>query len=620
MLVLIPLFPLIGFGLLALGGRYFSKRIAATVGCASIAASGIITASVIGQAPAGLSQNIGTWIEGVGPLFASFSFWLDPLSATMVGVVCGVGLLIHLYSVEYMADDEGFARFFAYLNLFVSMMLILLLAEDLLLLFLGWEGVGLCSYLLIGFWYRETANGHAAQKAFIVTRIGDVAFMIALFVLWGAFGTWSIPTLTTVFEAGHFTNVLLPTVIALLLLGAAVGKSGQLPLHVWLPDAMAGPTPVSALIHAATMVTAGVYLIARLHSFFLASPEVLLLVGGVGAITALYAAITALGQNDIKRVLAYSTISQIGYMFLGLGTGAFGAAIFHFMTHAFFKALLFLGAGAVIHAAHGEQDMRQLGGLRTKLPVIFWTFVIGSGALAALPLVTAGFYSKDAILWGAYAGGHFGFWSLGILTAGLTGLYTTRMVLMTFFGSAQTTKLHPPGWLIKGPLVILAFFAIVAGFVEIPHTLGGWHPWSDWIEPVFSRAPVLTGSFAAEMLSQTIAAVVSLAGIGIGILFFVRLSPQLKRWAQQGIGKTATVLSATGFYWDQTYQLIFVRGFQTLTKILRPEWIDSIFVQTASFAQKTYAIGRATQSGRIRWYAIGFVVGVLLISAGVLWQ
>jgi len=405
MLAAIPLFPLVGFVILALFGSQLPKKVVAAVGCGSVALSGIVTASLVSQAPAGVQQTFGTWITGVGSLAPQFSLFLDPLSATMVSVVCFVGFLIHLYSVEYMADDPGFSRFFAYLNLFVAAMLILLLADDLLLMFLGWEGVGLCSYLLIGFWYEDKVNGHAAQKAFIVTRIGDVAFMVALFILFAQFGTWSIPTVIAAAQNSWTLGTTLPTLVALLFIIAAIGKSAQMPLHVWLPDAMAGPTPVSALIHAATMVTAGVYLIARLHGLFLLAPDMLLLVGIIGAVTALYAAFTALAQNDIKRVLAYSTISQIGYMFIGLGVGAFGAALFHFMTHAFFKALLFLGAGAVIHAVHGEQDMHKMGGLRKKLPVVFWTFVAGSAALAALPLITAGFYSKDAILWGAYAGG-----------------------------------------------------------------------------------------------------------------------------------------------------------------------------------------------------------------------
>ena len=386
-------------------------------------------------------------------------------------VITFVGFLIHLYSAEYMANDEGYSRFFAYMNLFVGMMLTLVLADNLLLLFLGWEGVGLCSYLLIGFWYREHTNVMAARKAFVVTRVGDTAFIIGLFVLFTNLGSLNIQELLQRAPQQWAVGSGIAVATAALLLGGAVGKSAQLPLQTWLPDAMAGPTPVSALIHAATMVTAGVYLIARTNVIFLLAPGVMQLVAIVGALTLLIAGFSALTQPDIKRVLAYSTISQIGYMFLGLGIGAWGAAIFHFMTHAFFKALLFLAAGVVIEAMHHEQNMFHMGGLRKRMPLTFWTFLIGAASLAAVPWITAGFYSKDLIIfeaWTSQQGGGILFWAAAYIGAWLTSLYTFRMVFLTFFGRLTHEPVRGPDSRMTIALVTLAVLSLVGGLRADP--------------------------------------------------------------------------------------------------------------------------------------------------------
>ncbi len=388
------------------------------------------------------------WLD-VGGLSAEIGLRLDPLSLVMMLVITGVGFFIHLFATEFMEGEEGYGRFFAHLNLFVASMLLLVLADDFLALYAGWEGVGLCSYLLIGFWWRDPANGLAARKAFIVTRIGDTAFLIGLLLIASRLGTLEHRGR----HAGRHRKAgqlgsSVATLAAFLLLGGAVGKSAQLPLQTWLPDAMAGPTPVSALIHAATMVTAGVYLIARTHALFLLAPAAQLTVGVIGGATLLLAGFSALAQNDIKRILAYSTMSQIGYMFLALGVGAWSAALFHLMTHAFFKALLFLSAGAVTMRLHHEQDIFKMGGLARRLPVAFWSFLIGSAALAALPLVTAGFYSKEAILSGAWADGTSGrvLWVAGVVGAFLTGLYIFRAVFIAFFGEEHTHVSGRYGW------------------------------------------------------------------------------------------------------------------------------------------------------------------------------
>ncbi len=496
LIALIPGFPLLSFLIIALFGRLLSKKAVAIAAVGSVTLSAILTIiagiSFLSTSHGGetITSTLYTWMNA-GGFTASIAFILDPLSLVFCFVITFVGALIHLYSVEFMKDDDGFSRFFAYMNLFVGSMLILVLADNLLLLYLGWEGVGLCSYLLIGFWYKEPENGYAARKAFIVTRIGDTAMIIGLFLLFVSFGTLNIRDLMQQAPLKWSPGSPLAVISAVLLLGGALGKSAQLPLQTWLPDAMAGPSPVSALIHAATMVTAGVYLITRTHVLFELAPVVMAAIAVIGALTLLLAGFSALAQTDLKRVLAYSTISQIGYMFLAMGIGAWSAGVFHFMIHAFFKALLFLAGGAVIHLLNDEHDIFRMGGLRKKMPVVFVTFLAGAASLSALPLVTAGFYSKDQILWFGWssAGSNHWLWLAGIAGALLTSLYTFRLVFITFFGDIRTEPHHKPGPLMTIPLVVLAVLSLTAGFIELPENMGPVHLFSklfDGVLPVVS--------------------------------------------------------------------------------------------------------------------------------------
>ncbi|MGB0669389.1 MAG: NADH-quinone oxidoreductase subunit L, partial [Porticoccaceae bacterium] len=427
MVWLVPLIPLLSSILLILGSGSLPRLLIGMLGVSSVGIAAVMTL-LVGMEfltnPEPVQLKLWTWMQ-VGNFSPGIAFYFDGLTLVMMSVITGVGFLIHLFSTEFMEEDTSYARYFAYLNMFVAAMLVLVMADNLLLLYLGWEGVGVCSYLLVGFWYQNSANGQAARKAFVVTRIGDTAMALGLLLLFTELGTLNIQGMMGAAEQQWQVGDTLPLIACLLLLGGAVGKSAQLPLHTWLPDAMAGPTPVSALIHAATMVTAGVYLIARTYGLFILAPTAMMIVALVGLATSLMAAFTALMQSDIKRILAYSTISQIGYMFLALGVGAWTAGIFHLMTHAFFKALLFLGSGAIIHYLHHEHDIFKMGGLRTKMPVTFWSFIIGSAALAALPM-TSGFFSKDQILLQAYMLPDAGpwLWLGGLLGALLTAIYS----------------------------------------------------------------------------------------------------------------------------------------------------------------------------------------------------
>ncbi|HEV2473042.1 MAG TPA: NADH-quinone oxidoreductase subunit L, partial [Chthonomonadales bacterium] len=475
LLWLVPAFPFAGALVLAVFGSRVPRKYVAAVGVGTVAASAIlsilIAAEFLSAPPTGsaYTQTLWTWID-VGSFHPQIAFYLDALSLVMMLVVTFVSFLIHVYSSEFMRADEGYSRFFAYMNLFVACMVTLLLADNLLLLYLGWEGVGLCSYLLIGFWYQDPVNGRAGRKAFIVTRVGDTAMAIGLFLLFHSLGTLRIQELLHAAEGQWSAGSSYAIAAVALLLGGAVGKSAQLPLQTWLPDAMAGPTPTSALIHAATMVTAGVYLIARTHVLFELAPPVQIAVAVIGAATLLMAGCSALTQNDIKRVLAYSTVSQIGYMFLALGVGAWGAAVFHFMTHAFFKALLFLVAGIIIEALHHEHNIFRMGGLRKELPIAFWTFLIAGCSLAGLPLITAGYYSKDLILWsaGSSATGSTALWAAGIAGVVLTSLYTFRLIFLVFFGPVRTPVTRRPGLAMTIPVCVLAVLSIAGGFVKTP--------------------------------------------------------------------------------------------------------------------------------------------------------
>lgn len=521
-----------------------------------------------------------------------------------------------------MAEEEGYSRFFAYMNLFIGSMLVLVLADNLLFLYLGWEGVGLCSYLLIGFWYKDAANGRAARKAFLVTRIGDTAMAIGLFILFNNLGTLNIQELLQRAPETWLAGSGIAVAVAALLLGGAVGKSAQLPLQTWLPDAMAGPTPVSALIHAATMVTAGVYLIARTHVLFSLAPIVQTLVAVVGAVTLLLAGFSALTQRDIKRVLAYSTISQIGYMFLALGVGAYAAAMFHFMTHAFFKALLFLGAGVIIHCLHHEHDMFKMGGLRKQLSVTFWTFLIGSASLAALPLVTAGFYSKDQIIWSAWASesGSPWLWAAGLAGALITAIYTFRMVFVTFYGEAKTRAEKTPGLAMKLPLVVLAVLSIIGGFVETPHTLGHLTLFSDLMRSTLPAAPIIHQLISDEWLFQLIAVAASLFGIYLAYQFYLRTPRIVERVTRLAPVNLLQRFWFEGWGFDWLYGKLFVRPYYWIARMNKKDVIDWFYTGIARTAELSYYTLRFTQNGRVRSYAAGIVAGAVIIIALVMFS
>jgi NADH-quinone oxidoreductase subunit L len=616
---LIPALPFAGFLVLALLGGRLSKATIAFVGVGSVGMSALVsvlmTIEFTTNPPHGsvFVQTLWTWME-VDGFEPAVSLFLDPLSLVMVLVITVVGFLIHLYSSEFMLDEEGYSRFFAYMNLFVGSMLALVLADNLLLLYLGWEGVGLCSYLLIGFWYADPSNGRAARKAFIVTRIGDTAMALGLFLLFTNLGTLNIQDLMQSapkqWDAGSSTAVL----TAALLLGGALGKSAQLPLQVWLPDAMAGPTPVSALIHAATMVTAGVYLIGRTHVLFTLAPAVQTALVIIGAATLLIAGCSALVQRDIKRVLAYSTISQIGYMFLALGVGAWSASVFHLVTHAFFKALLFLGAGAVINAMHHEHDMFKMGGLRKKLPLTFWTFLIGAASLSALPFVTAGFYSKDLILWQAWSSpvGGKGLWAAGLLGAFITSIYAFRMVFITFFGDAKMEMIRQPGVRMAVPLVILSVLSIIGGFVELPETLGNLPLFSTFMQSVFAGKSIEHAGAGTELMLQVVASLVSIAGVFIAYVLFLGRPRYAEILSKSSVGSTTRRFWFSGWGFDRLYDMLFVRPFIWLTQINRDDFIDLIYTGIAAVNRTLHAFLSATQTGNIRWYAMGIAIGAVV--------
>jgi len=617
LLYLIPALPFAGFIILVLAGRRLSTTAISFVGAGSVGLSALVTillsvSFMTSQPPShAVSQTLWTWMQFDG-YSASVSFILDPLSIVMVLVITCVGFLIHFYSTEFMQGDEGYSRFFAYMNLFVGSMLTLVLADNLLLLYLGWEGVGVCSYLLIGFWYQDPANGRAARKAFIVTRIGDTALALGMFLLFTNLGTLNIQDLMQTAQkhwpVGSNTAIL----AAALLLGGALGKSAQLPLQVWLPDAMAGPTPVSALIHAATMVTAGVYLIARTHILFELAPLVQTAIAIIGAATLLVAGFSALAQRDIKRVLAYSTISQLGYMFLALGVGAWSAAMFHFMTHAFFKALLFLGAGVVILAQHHEHDMFKMGGLRHKLPVTFWTFLIGASSLSALPLVTAGFYSKDLILWHAWSSpnGSAGLWAAGLFGAFITSLYTFRMVFVTFFGNAKLEISRYPRIRMTLPLMVLAILSIIGGFIELPSTLGDLPLFSTFLHNVFNEKTI--EHIGSESMLQIIASLVSLIGIFTAVFMYLIRPEYAAKLAEIRMVDSIRRFWLNGWDFDALYNNLFVRPFIRLAQICRHDIIDAAYTVISNMVGILNKVISRTQTGNLRWYATGIAVGAVV--------
>lgn len=619
--------PFASFLWLATIGPRMPRRAVAAVGVGSIAActiiSLLITGSYLASPPPGGSytQVLWTWIAANG-FTSPIAFYLDALSLVMMLVVSFVSFIIHLYSAEFMLEDEGYSRFFAYMNLFVASMITLVLGKNLLLLYLGWEGVGLCSYLLIGFWYRDSANGAAAQKAFIVTRVGDTAFTIGLFLLFTNLGTLDIQELMHRALQQWPAGSALAIAASALLLGGAVGKSAQLPLQTWLPDAMAGPTPTSALIHAATMVTAGVYLIARTHVLFSLAPPTQFAVAVVGAATLLLAGCSALVQSDIKRVLAYSTMSQIGYMFMALGVGAWSAAIFHLMTHAFFKALLFMSAGIVIQALHEEHDIFKMGGLRKDLPYAFWGFVIGGSALAGLPLVTAGFYSKDLILWDDWSSpqGGIGLWIAGIVGALLTSIYIYRLIFLVFFGKKRMEVTHWPGWRIKLPIVVLSVLSIVGGFVNIPPSLGNAPAFTNLLRSALPDVPEARVANMTEGLSEGIAAVAFALGLALAYTLFVRRRSVPEKLATSAIGQPIRRLWFSDWGMDWLYDRVFVRPVIWLAHVDRNDFIDDFYKGLALLSELAWRALRSTETGRVRWYAAWITAGTVIFVAMVLWR
>src|SRR5579864_6854151 len=600
-----------------------ARRAVSILGVGSIGASaiisGIVAAAFVSAPPAGWSfgEVVWQWIS-VSGFQAGIGFYLDALSVVMVLVITFVAFLIHLYSTEYMEGDEGYSRFFAYMNLFVASMVTLILADNLLLLYLGWEGVGLCSYLLIGFWYTDPANGRAARKAFIVTRVGDTSMVIGLFLIFQRLGTLNIQDLMHRAAQQWPVGAAVAIAAAALLLGGAVGKSAQLPLQTWLPDAMAGPTPTSALIHAATMVTAGVYLISRTHVLFSLAPPVMLAVAVIGAATLLLAGCSALTQRDIKRVLAYSTISQIGYMFLALGVGAWSAAIFHFMTHAFFKALLFLAAGAIIQAKHEEHNMNKMGGLRQRLPLAFCSFLIGSISLAALPLIDAGFYSKDLILWEAWSDGALGpwLWSAGLIGALLTAIYIFRAVFVVFFGPARLEPSGPTGWRIAVPLVVLSILALTGGFVEIPPYLGNVSAFSELMQSALPGPPAaVSAGSSLEFVLSAIAAVVAILGVGIAYIAFRRRPAFLEALVRSPASLALQHFWETDWGFDWLYDRALVRPFLWIARIDQDDVIDSFYTGLAVLSRAAYRQLSESETGRVRRYAAGITAGSIVLTA-----
>jgi NADH-quinone oxidoreductase subunit L len=647
-LPLIPLLPFLGFLLNAGAGRRLTKPVSGGVACAAMLASFAVSAIAVLRLVAlppesrAIAQQVFTWISS-GELTVPFALRLDPLAAVMILVVTGIGSLIHIYSTAYMHEerDSEFARYFSYLNLFAAFMLVLVLGANFLVLFVGWEGVGLCSYLLIGFWYEKKSASDAGKKAFIVNRIGDFGFILGVLLIFWQFGTLDFQQVARGMTGLRAESSFGPiSLITLLLFVGATGKSAQIPLYIWLPDAMEGPTPVSALIHAATMVTAGVYMIGRNAVLFSHAPETLAIVAVIGAATALMAGTIGLVQNDIKRVLAYSTVSQLGYMFLAMGVGAYAAGIFHLYTHAFFKALLFLGSGAVIHALAGEQDLRRMGGLKNELPLTYWTFVIGALAIAGVPGL-AGFFSKDEILFRTFAGGHALLWAVGMLTSLLTAVYMFRLVFLAFHGeraraAPRAETLHDPhgghGHLHDAPpamavaLIVLAVGSVAAGYVGLPHALGGSNRIEQFLAPSFAVVPEEHAEEASRSLElglMGLSSLVALGGIGIAAFFFLRNRDAADRVAAR-FGTVYRLLS-NKYYVDEIYDTTIVQPIRILSdeglwRRVDVRGIDGAVNGVAETVGGLSDVLRRLQTGSVRAYAASLFAGVVLVLGYYLWR
>ncbi len=662
MFLLIPLVPLLGAAVNGLVGiRFFSRR---AVGATAVAAAGLSFAAALAafagllrSAEPVLVKTLFTWIPAslirtaagrTVPLSFEFAFRYDSLAAVMTLVVTGVGFLIHVYSLGYMAHDRSFARFFAYMNLFTFAMLVLVLGANLPVMFIGWEGVGLCSYLLIGFWFTKGSAANAGKKAFITNRVGDLGFLLGTGLLISVLGTVDFAGIAAAVEGGSLAKGT-ATAAALLLFLGATGKSAQIPLYTWLPDAMEGPTPVSALIHAATMVTAGVYMVARLHVLFSFSATALTVVALTGAFTAVYAATMGFVQTDIKRVLAYSTISQIGVMFVGLGVGAYAAGIFHLMTHAFFKSLLFLAAGSVIHALSGEQDMRRMGGLRRRLPGTYRVFLVGALAISGLPGLS-GFFSKDEILAAAFASGNYLVWGLGLVGAAMTAFYMFRLIFLTFYGEERLAPeaghhLHesPPSMLV--PLQILALLAVIGGYVGLPHVLGGGAWFARFLATSVGTAESHLPA-GTEVLLMAVSVGAAVAAILAAYAVYVRRKGvPARRFAEKF--KTLYRVVSRKYYVDELYGKVFVGGVFAAGRIA--DWIDRRVIDglvdgTAAVARRVSRLAilfdegavdgavngvgrvhlaassflRRLQTGHIYNYALAVVLGAALVITFVI--
>jgi NADH-quinone oxidoreductase subunit L len=701
MLLLIPLLPLAGFVVNAFLGRRLSKAVSGGIACLVMVAAFVVSLmAVLGLPSIGgahaVRQTVFTWLPS-GDLQVPFELYLDPLSSLMILVITGIGSLIHIYSTGYMSEesDSEFARYFSYLNLFAAFMLVLVLGASLPVMFIGWEGVGLCSYLLIGFWFRKKSANDAGKKAFIVNRIGDFGFIVAMMLLFATFGTLDFQELAAA-ASGRAVETAgwgAMTVATMLLFLGATGKSAQIPLYVWLPDAMEGPTPVSALIHAATMVTAGVYLIGRNAVLFSHAPDTLAVVAGIGVATALMAGTIGLVQHDIKRVLAYSTVSQLGYMFLAMGVGAYAAGVFHLYTHAFFKALLFLGSGAVIHALAGEQDLRNMGGLKKHLPITYWTFLVAALAISGVPLLS-GFFSKDEILFRTFAGGHSILWLIAIVTSLLTATYMFRVVFLTFHGERRhdapapahqeeeepAAQAHAPAsaghghgghdghgghhvpheapWSMAIPLIILAIGSVVAGYVGVPHALGGQNRIETFLEPSFevsaagasrtafaSQATPLLQPVAAqepqaapaepaqaehapadeatELTLMAISVGVAFAGIGIAAYFWLRNRNAAAALARQFSGLHRLLMRK--YYVDEIYDAAIVQPIKLVSTGGLWHGVDAGIIDgtvngVGSVIGALSAGLRRLQNGSVRSYAAALFLGVALILGWYLWS
>jgi len=696
-LLLILLLPFLGFLVNATVGRRWPKGVTGGLATAAMAASfGVSVYAVwtmLGLEPVGgvraIDDVVFTWLSS-DTVQIPFALRLDPLAALMILVVTGIGTLIHLYSTAYMHEetDAEFARYFSYLNLFAAFMLVLVLGANFPVMFIGWEGVGLCSYLLIGFYHTKPAAADAGKKAFVVNRIGDVGFILGMLILFTQFGTLDFQQLAMQIshlsvEPATMAGAGVLTIATLLLFLGATGKSAQIPLFVWLPDAMEGPTPVSALIHAATMVTAGVYMVGRNAVLFSHAPFTLEVIAVVGVLTALVAGTIGLVQNDIKRVLAYSTVSQLGYMFLAMGVGAFAGGVFHLYTHAFFKALLFLGSGAVIHALHGEQDMRYMGGLKSKLPITFWTFLVGTVAIAGIPPL-AGFFSKDEILWKTFSTGHPVLWGMAVLTAFLTATYMFRLLYMTFYGSRRTvpgpehgahgavhapsrtahhahsTHLHdaPPAMAIA--LVVLAMGSVLAGFFGVPHALGGHNRIEAFLEPSFhamAMAPETPGRVGldsgldplppaatapegavaeaghvpeaahgdtqTELLLMFGSVMVALAGIGLATVLFLKAPERADALAARFSGVHRLLLNK--YYVDEFYDAAIVQPIKGVSTGLLWRGVDTAVIDgtvngVGLMVRSWSAVLRRLQTGSVRAYAMSIFLGVVTILGYYLWR